>query len=441
MKNIIDEKQEKANAWFDELEKFAKEKRMPARILDEIKECRERLSSSEIDWDEINQMAGELLESIEEKAYPEALQNKQSKQEVSTQDVEEQVKKMAQRCHAENITSIEIMADRKNILLKKNYDQLMEISYTKAHLEELKNEDLLIQFFQNCKNAYEKDVLEMIREMLQSVSSNYNHMLNHMKSMFESIGGFKNGVGNEKFYREYEERRSGIDKKVLGEAESSDMGGNELLSFGQKTGEMIKGIVRKLVRKRKILAWIPLVILLCIFVGSAIGNQAQNREVIESTNTESDTDNSMLKEAAIDVGAKMIKSASSSAIMSVVSAIITLILALVISLGALLIFIILLMIVIYWFYLKILNTWCNHQICTKCGALLKTELIQYTQNNHLSSKLDEVMENAMNEYERQYMIVLNNIFQGSSYDSGQEQKDEKNRLTVLHDAWDKIIYE
>jgi len=262
-----------------------------------------------------------------------------------------------------------------------------------------------------------------------------------MKSMFESIGGFKNGVGNEKFYREYEERRSGIDKKVLGEAESSDMGGNELLSFGQKTGEMIKGIVRKLVRKRKILAWIPLVILLCIFVGSAIGNQAQNREVIESTSTESDTDNSMLKEAAIDVGAEMIKSASSSAIMSVVSAIITLILALVISLGALLIFIILLMIVIYWFYLKILNTWCNHQICTKCGALLKTELIQYTQNNHLSSKLDEVMENAMNEYERQYMIVLNNIFQGSSYDSGQKQKDEKNRLTVLHDAWDKIIYE
>ena len=82
MKNIMDEKQEKANAWFDELEKYAKEKRMPARILDEIEECRERLSSLEIDWNEINQMVGELLESIEEKAYPEAVQNKQSKQEV-----------------------------------------------------------------------------------------------------------------------------------------------------------------------------------------------------------------------------------------------------------------------------------------------------------------------------------------------------------------------
>ena len=439
MKNKTDERQDKAEAWLDELEKYAKEKKMPARILDEIEECRERLSSSEIDWHEMNLMVKELLESIEEKTCPEVVQGKQSKQEVAVQEVEEQVRRMAQRCHAENITSVESMGEQKNILLKKNYEQLMEISHTKAHLEELKNEDLYIQFFQNCKSAYERDVLEMFRDMLQSISNNYSHMLDHMRSMFQSIGGYKNGLGNEKFYREYEERRIGIDKKVQKEAENSDMGGNDLLSLGQKTGEKIKGIVSKLVRKRKILAWIPLVILLCIFAGSAIGNQEQSIEVIESAKADSDTDNSPIKEAAIDAGVNVIKSASSSVIMSALAAIITFIMALVISLSAVLIFVILLVIVIYWFYLKMLNAWCNHQICTECGAFLKTELIQYTQNNNLSSKLDEVMENAVEEYERQYMIVLSNIFQGSTYDSNQEQ--EKSKLSFLHNEWDKIIYE
>ena len=438
MNHKTDERQDKAKAWFDELEKYAREKKMPARILDEIEECRERLSSSEIDWHEMNLMVGELLESIEEKACPEVVQNNQSQQEVSTQEVKEQVKRMAQRCHAENITSVKSMEERKNLLIKKNCEQLMEISYTKAHLEELKNENLYIQFFQNCKNVYERDVLEMVQDMLQSISNNYYHMLDHMRNMFQSIGGFKDGVGNEKFHREYEERRIGIDKKVRGVAESSDMGGYDMLSLGQKTGEKIKSIVSKLVRKRKILAWIPLVILLCVFVGSAIGNQEQSIEVIESAKTDSGTDNSPIKEAAIDVGANIIKSASSSVIASVLTAIITFILALVVSLFSVLVFVILLVIVIYWFYLKMLNVWCNHQICRKCGDYLKTEFIQYTQNNDLSSMLDEVMENAMKEYERQYMIVLNNIFQGSSYDSGQE--DEKSKLTFLHDEWNKIMY-
>ena len=443
MGNITDERINKAKIWFNDLEKYAKEKKMPARILDEIEECSERLSLPEIKWDDINLIAGELLESIEEKVCPEVVQSNQVNQEVSVRDVEEQIKGMAQRCHAENITSVESMAERKNIVIKKSCEQLMEISHTKAHLEELKNEDLYFQFFRNCKSLYEKDVLEMIRDMLQSISGNYSHMLNHMRSMFQSIGGFKNGVGSEKFYREYEERRVGIDAKVQGEAETADIGENDILSFGQKTGKKIKSIVRKLVWKRKILAWVPLVIFLCLFVGSAIGNQEQSREVIESIDADSDADSSPIKEIAKEWGSKIIKDAKNDpkSIKSVLSYIITLFLALAATLGAVLILVAILVIVLYCLYLRILKVWCNHQICSKCGMYLEKELISFTQNNNFASKLDMAMKNAMEEYERQYMIVLNNIFQGTAYDSDREQESGKTKISILRDEWNRIIYE
>lgn len=436
MENAINERQSKAKIWIENLWHYAEEKNMPMRILDEVEECRERLSSVEIDWDAMDTTVGELLESIEEKEYPVTTKKEQFKQEISAADVEAQVKKMAQRCHADNITSLESMEEQKNIVIKKNCEQIMEISYTKAHLEELKNEDLYLQFFQNRKMVYEKDVSEMIRDMLQSISGNYNHMLNHMRSMFQSIGGYKNGMGNEKFYQEYEERRTGIDAKVRGEAESADIGGEDIISFGQKTGQTIKNIVNKLVWKRKILAWLPLIILLCIFAGNAIIKQEQSKAVVESS-ANADEDNAEIREEVLKIGVKVLEKVTSKLIKSVINFVLSLLL----SIGAVLIFIILLVIVIYVFYLKALKAWCDQQICKSCGEFLKTELSQFTQNNIFSSKLDAVMENAVNVYEQQYMIVLSNLFQDSPYGSDHEQESNRSKISLLRDEWKKIMYE
>ena len=441
MGEIMDERQNKAISWISDLQKYARKKNMPMRILDELEECTEQLASSEIDWEAMNITVTELLESIEEKAYPGVIQNEQRENEILMEDVEAQVKNMAKRCHTENITSLESMEERKNLVIKKSCGQLMEISHTKAHLEELKNEDLYLHFFQTCKSVYEKDVSEMIHEMLQSISGNYSHMLNHMKSMFKSIGGYRYGLGNEKFYYEYEERKNGIDKKIQGEAENSDIGGADIISLGEKTKKTIKGIVSKLVWKRKILAWLPFIILLGAFTGNAISNQAQSQAIIESAVTSSDNDNSQMTEAAIKLGTAVIKKVSLKAVKSIFSSVATFLSALMISLGAAIIFIILLIILLYMLYLKVLKSWCNNKICKKCGEFLKTELEQFAQNNELAVKLDNVMKNAAAGYEQQYMLVLENIFQGKTYENNKEEDNEKVEISFLHDEWKKIIYD
>lgn len=79
----------------------------------------------------------------------------------------------------------------------------------------------------------------------------------------------------EDFYLEYEGRKDGIDKSVQAEAETADGGGSDILSYGQKTKEVIKRIVKKLVRKRKFLAWMPVIVLLCLLT---VGAAAKQRE-------------------------------------------------------------------------------------------------------------------------------------------------------------------
>lgn len=429
------ERQRETAEWFDELGRYAKEKCLPMRIMDELEECRKLALSDGADWSVVSRSVEELLESVAEKTVPAAVQEKTGN-EVSPEAVIAQLEKMARRCHTENMTSVESMKERKNTAVKKAYGQLSEISHTKAHLDKLKNEDLYLQFFAQCKAAYERDVFEMVRELLQSISGNYAYMTDQMRSMFQSIGGYRNGMGNETFYLEYEGRKDGIDKSVQAEAETADVGGSNMISFGQKTKEVIKGIVKKLVRKRKLLAWVPLLVLLCLLTVGAVASQGQDRQEVESVEMTEENDNAVVKDVAQELGKKAVGSAT----VGVMQAVASFCLALSVSLGAMFIFVLLLIGLLYMCYLKLLKLWCNRKIRKRCGEYLRTELSRFEQENSLSAKVDIVMQNAADEYERQYMEILHQMFAGTGFGAQEPQQDERAEWNALRERWNALKY-
>lgn len=430
-----DERQIRTIAWIEELEQYAKAQKLPMRILDELEECKQLASSNRADWDMVNRTIEELLESIQGKLAPAKVQQESVIEEVSVEEVKMQVRKMAQRCHTENFSSVEGMVERKNTVIRKMYGQLSEIGHVRAHLEKLKNEDLYLLFFEKCRISFERDVLEMVGELLQSIRNNYGYMLDHMRSMFQSIGGYRKGMGNEKFYLEYEARRGGIDQRVLGEVQTADIGGNDLISFGQRTKDTVKGIVGKLVRKRKLLAWVPLIVLLCLFTVTSVVRQEQSRRTLESAEQE-ETEDSLLKDIAADLGKKTVESVSEGVLQSMAS----FLLVLLASLGILSIAVVLVIVVLYRCYLKILKRWCDHQICKRCGEYLQTELSQFQQNNNFFLKLDTVMRNAVEEYERQYMEVLNSLFMDTGYADQPAQQEGAVRWDTLREEWEQLKY-
>ncbi len=441
----MNRKQIEVLKWLDELELYAKEQNLSTRILDNIADCKRQIAVENTNWNHVNYVVEDLLVSIEHRSVPSLTQTDKQESEISVQAIKERVIKIAERCHTENESSAANMGEEKNAILKKLYSEMQEISYTKAHLEELKNEDLYLDFFHKTKKEYEKNVVQMLCEMISNVGNNYNYMLDHMRSMFQSLKGYKSGVGNEKFYYEYEERKDGIAKKMQNEAETAEVGGSEIILFGQKTKDAVKKIIKKVNRKRKLLLWMPFIILLLCFSYKAVASQVQSREVIANTEAEENKENSEVKDFLTDtgkqIGKKAVESVSLNTLGSFLSAIATFAVSLIISLGVFLLFILLLIIVLYAVYIKILTLWCNHQICKKCGEYLKTELLQFEHNNTMMAKLDEAMKNFIEEYEQQYLSVLNHIFSETKFDSSNTDARAVNQFTVIKDKWNILKYE
>ena len=139
----MDTGQIKMLEWLDDLDNLAKDKQLSMRIIDGIGECKRKVKSDKVDWMEVNNKIEDLLDSIEQKTVPSAVQNN-GESHVSLNNVAEQIRRMAQRCQTENQASIENITQRKNLLIKKTYDDLREITYTKAHLEELKDQNAFL---------------------------------------------------------------------------------------------------------------------------------------------------------------------------------------------------------------------------------------------------------------------------------------------------------
>lgn len=435
MKANRDERQRETAEWFDELEKYAKEKKLPMRIMDKLEECRKSALSGGADWGVISRSVEELLGSIAEKTAPTVVQEKTGS-EASPEAVMAQLEKMARRCHTENMTSVNSMRERKNMAVKKLHGQLSEISHTKAHLDELKNEDLYLQFFTQCKVTYERDVFEMVRDLLQSISGNYTYMVDQMRSMFQSIGGYRNGIGNETFYLEYEGQKDGINKSVLAEAETADIGGSDIISFGQKTGDVVKSVVKKLVRKRKFLAWVPLLVLLCLLMTGVVVSHVQNRQESKRMEIADENEDAIVRDAARELGKMAIKKATPG----VIKAVGGFFKSLFVSLGVFLVLVLMVIGLLYMCYLKILKHWCNRQIRKRCGEYLKTELSRFEQENGLSPKVDSVMQSAADEYERQYMEILHQMFAGTAYGAQDAQQGERAEWNALCDKWNALKY-
>lgn len=441
----MDSKQIKALECLNELERYAKEHKLSIRIFDTIDECKKQIIAENPNWNELNFAVEDLFKSIERKIAPACVET--DKNAISIQEVRTKVTKMAERCHVENEASLESMTERKNTVIRKLYGDMQEISHTKAHLAELKNEDLYITFFQKIKAEYERNIFQITREMIGDISNNYSHMLEHMRSMLQSISGYAAGIGNEKFYYVYEERKDGIDKKIQGEAELAEIGGKDILSFGQRTKDTIKNIVKRSNRKRKLLMWFPLLILLICFSFKAVTTQIQSQEIIESAEEKvvDNEENTEVKDFITDVGKKIGEKAISSVTLKSLGnflySIASFAAALMVSLGAVLVFFVLLIIVLYAVYLKAIRLWCNRQICKMCAEYLKTEVIQFEQNNSLMLQVEETMQNAVAEYERQYLNILNQLFSDTNYNLNNADNKETNQFTMLKENWNALKYE
>lgn len=424
--------------WLKRLKNYARDNGLSTRIRDGIDDCIRMTEMRSPDVEEIKASVEELLESIGNKVMSPAEKKAEEENGISIEDIRKQIAAMAKRCQTENVESLQNIDERKRAIIQKTYCELQEITHCEAHISELKSNNKYLGFYEQIKTSYEKQAMYVFKEFLSDLANNYQFMIDHMRSMFHSIGGEQGGFGSRRFYEEHDIKREQISRKLEIIAENADCGKSDIEELGNITKKKVQRIVQKNVIKMRFYILLPvLIIFLLLGVGmvweyTLPGNIQDN--VIQEQELEAKENAGLLDEVMdraedviVDEAMKEIKRIG---IRGIFESIIVPWLA---AAGAVAVFIVLLIIVIYAAYIMLMKRSCDRRICEKCSEYLQTEWSQFKQKNALLHKMDTALNNLQEEYNRQYLVLLNHLFSKTDYnivDAG-----NKDAFDVLKEEW------
>ncbi len=426
----MDERKQKMLRWLDELGQYADENGLSSRIMDGIEACKADLKSGNVEMEKLQLEAEQLLDSIRKKAMPELVRDKDAEGRVTFQNVERQIKKMAQRCHDENESSIQDMAERNHLAVKKCEAQLKEILRTDAHLEELKHGAKYIQFYEKAAFWFQKEVSYLASEVFEAMNQNYTRMLDHMRSMFRGLRDSGNETLQEKTLYEMDIKREEIGRKLQADVESWEPGRQEIISFAERTGTQISQIVNAAERKRKLYVMLPVLVVLVFLFGNIISGAvaaASDAEAAYAQAQEADTGTQLgeqLVNRLPDILELMDAGGTASGLIYVLEVII-----------AVAILVILVVVLLYVMYIKLVRRWCDRSIAKKSAEYLQKEFAGFEQSNVLGLALEENIKTAIEEFEQRHLQLFNDTF--AVWGSTQEDQ-KKNRLDELVRKWNSI---
>lgn len=425
------DKKEKAELleWLKRLKEYAVDNSLSMRIRDGIDDCIEMAEMRNPDMEEIKSAVEELLESISNKVMPPAEKNTREENGISIEEIREQITGMARRCQSENAESLQNLGERKQAVIQKAYFGLQEITHCEAHMYELKNIDRYLHFFEQVKVNYEKDAMHIFKEFLDDLANNYRFMIEHMKSMFRSIGGEKGGFGSRRFYEEHDLRREEIAGKLETVAQNSDCGGTDIEELGNATKKKISNIVQKSIFRMRFFILLPILIIFLFFIARSVLVFVNMENSREKMTQEQETNEELNVRDVLSIISNLAESFSSSKAVKYSEKL----KKTVIIVAA---FMLLLLIVIYAMYIKLLKGMCDRRICNRCNVYLQLEWSQFKQRDPLMQKMDSVLHDLQEEYNRQYLDLLNQLFRNTEYNVSHGNK--KDQFEILKEEWSAI---
>lgn len=432
----MNQKQRETIAWLKAIEQFSNEQSMPMRIMDNIKECIELVESKEPDWEMINNNIEGILESIAGKTEGEMSEKVLSQKgdgSASAEEVKDYVMQMIERGYDENVRSVDSIAGQQENLIRECYRKICEISTVKAHLEEMDNSSTYCHFFETIKSQYEQDYVGLGKSLIEDVGNNCSNMMEHIRSMFQNIGGRKIGVGNKEFYVSYDEKKDGIDRKFSHEVESIDFNGEAIIDFSKKTSSQIDKIKNKNKRKRRFWAALPILILLGIgLTGIITFSVRQRSDKVMTSETEQPEGEEDSVQEILALAQQFDEISDNVQTMEMILAFLKSSIPVIVE-------ILVLILIAYVAYVIFLGKHFREKMLNECGEYLKIECKQFEADNLLGD--DGQLEKMVEEYEQEYTRMLQNVFCGSELDPLSKENQRRATFSQLSAEWSKIKYQ
>ena len=416
--------------WMKEVEKYAVKYDLTSEILESINQCKKRIKAENADWNDISLAVEKLLEDISRRVIPENGANAGGMKEVSIQVFKAQMQKVTEKCHAENEAAEKFMIEYGTAAVKKVYGSMQKISAARTYLTEMKNENLYLDFFLNIEKEYDRTAVLLIQGLFRDIAKNYMQILDEMQTVLQSIDEYLPDKESNKIYNEYKEEKSNLDKEIMNKADKLEFGGSEIALFAQKTKGAVKSITKKWQRKKKILTFLPVFLLICSILFECIIAQEQILELIESV---------AMNDFMMKFGDMINNNIPWNTVGDFLYSVVAIVFLLFTKLKSIMIVAVVLIIVFFIAYLKFLKYWRDNQICRQCEEYLKIELAQFDNQNTLMLKMEKTVRSAVEEYEQENHIVLEHIFSEIEYGSANARKVDVNWFMDIKEQWKQII--
>lgn len=416
--------------WMKEVEKYAVKYKMTSEIIENINQCKKRIKAENADWNDISLAVEELLENIGRRVIPETEANVDGMKEVSVQVFKAQMQKVMEKCRMENEAAEKFMMEYGAAAVKKVCGNMQKISAARAYSAEMKNENLYLDFFLNIEKEYDKTAILLIQGLFRDIAKNYVQILDEMQTVLQSIDEYLPDKESGKIYSGYKEEKNSLDKEMLNKADKMEFGGSEIALFGQRTKHAVKSISKKWRRKRKILTFLPICLLICSILFESIIAKEQIRGVIESVAM----NDFMMKFG--DMASQKIPWKAAGDFLYSITAIVFILFT---NLKSIMIVAIVLIVVFFIVYLKFLRYWCDNQIYRQCEEYLKIELAQFDNQNTLMLKMEKTVRSAVEEYEQENHTALEHIFSEVEYGSANAEKADVNGFMDIRGQWNQIV--
>ncbi len=416
--------------WMKEVEKYAVKYKLTTEIIESIKQCKKRIKAENADWNDISLAVEKLLEDIGCRVMPENEANAGGMKEVSVQVFKTQMQKITEKCHAENEAAEKFMIEYGTSAIKKVYESMQKIAAVRTYLAEMKNENLYQDFFLNIEKEYDRTAVLLIQGLFRDIAKNYMQILDEMQTVLQSIEEYLPDKESKKIYSEYKEEKSSLDKEMMNKADKLEFGTSEISLFGQRTKGAVKSISKKWQRKKKMLIFLPIFLLICSILFEVIIAQEQIRELIESVAM-----NDFMMRFGNMINNKIPWNAMGDFLYSVVAFIFMLFT----NLKSLMIVAVILIIVFFIAYFKFLRYWCDNQICRQCEEYLKIELAQFDNQNTLMLKMEKAVRSVVEEYEQENHTFLEHIFSEIEYGSADANKADVNWFMDIREQWNDLV--
>lgn len=400
--------------WLDRLGEYVRSEGLPTRIADRVQECKSIACSENADEAVLRTEIGELLDSIEKKKANDPAMIGKAEKAVTSEDIEKELRRMAQTCQRENEGVVADMAQRKGLILQRCYTQMKDIAGTRANANRLMNTAGYMKFFEYISGGYEQDVSLLIADLLDGIKSGYSHMLDHIRSMLRSVDAFRSGQANARMFEELEMQRDTLGKTIQAEIGMEAAGRKQITAFAQRTEPEIQKIVKKKEKKQKLIIALPWVFALILFIVSFAVNVII--KIFASMGTSSVSEQLGLFKTSLEIFEKFGD--------------------LLTSFGYVFLAFLLLVIVAYAIYVKAVKKSFMRAICRESAVYLQKELIDFEQSGCLRTALDETVKRAVDRYNEKYLMLLNCAFVDPQYGEKQEKKE---RFRTLVEEWQSMM--